>query len=221
MTTKKESTMTTEESTTGHDGGLPAERDVTTDLLNGRIDYWMDRAAAAERRLGAVAALVDEWEIRAAAFKGNSAGTAYLNAVSMTRAVLAPVSGAVEGVNPHLPAATDDGQHVYQRGPADIGGNRRCLLCGAYRGSVESERTCQGQYTESAKMRVWADDKWKAESTPVAVHEQEVRAGWEAEVLKAFLNNPPASDEACRYIPDFISSLTKTMIAARTSGVTA
>lgn len=73
--------------------------------------------------------------------------------------------------NPHLPERPEDGQHIYQREPTDIGDNRRCMLCGAYRGSTESERACEGEYAESGKMRSWAKQKWAddlATRTPAA-----------------------------------------------------
>lgn len=65
--------------------------------------------------------------------------------------------------NPYLPAAPDDGQHVFSTGPADLGGNRRCWLCGAYQHSAEAETPCRGEYAESGKMRHWAHEKWNAE----------------------------------------------------------
>lgn len=65
--------------------------------------------------------------------------------------------------NPYLPPAPDDGIHVYWDGAVDIGGNYRCKLCGAYKGSDESQKPCLGEFKESGKMRVWAREMWAAD----------------------------------------------------------
>lgn len=67
---------------------------------------------------------------------------------------------ATQERNPFLPEAPYDGKHAWGEGPADLGGNRRCTLCGAYRGSTEGEALCRGEYRESGKMRAWAANRW-------------------------------------------------------------
>lgn len=61
--------------------------------------------------------------------------------------------------NPYLPEKPDDGQHKF-KGPVDIGGNSRCEFCGAYQGSVEAQKPCEGEFRESGKMRSWAQGQW-------------------------------------------------------------
>lgn len=53
--------------------------------------------------------------------------------------------------NPHLPPAPPDGRHH---------GRGRCDFCGAYSGSDEWYRPCQGQWAESGKMRMHAANLW-------------------------------------------------------------
>lgn len=64
--------------------------------------------------------------------------------------------------NPYLPAKPEDAKHSFQ-GPTDLGGNSRCTFCGAYQGSSEGNAPCEGEYRESGKMRLWAEQKWAAE----------------------------------------------------------
>lgn len=61
--------------------------------------------------------------------------------------------------NPHLPEKPADAKHSFQ-GPTDLGGNSRCTFCGAYKGSKEGDAPCEGEYRESGKMRMWADERW-------------------------------------------------------------
>lgn len=85
--------------------------------------------------------------------------------------------------NPHLPPAPADGVHAYWDGPTDIGGNHRCKLCGAYRGSSESEAPCQGRFKESGKMRSWATQTWRAERL-TAIRERAFVTVIETEVVE-------------------------------------
>lgn len=63
--------------------------------------------------------------------------------------------------NPFLPETPADGRHDWGDSATDLGGNYRCLLCGAYKGSDEGTITCRGEYAESGKMRAWAAEQWR------------------------------------------------------------
>jgi hypothetical protein len=151
--------------------------------------------------LGAVAALAKDLRDRAArAVDDGWRETVLLETSNRLRAVLAPVSGAVEGAGGITDAAVVAAVKAHTERanrfvPYDPHECFRAVIAAALPHLIPPH-------------------------IPVAKHEQEVRAEWEVKVLNAFLNNPPESDEACRYLPDFIASLTKTMIDARADALT-
>ena len=61
------------------------------------------------------------------------------------------------GTNPHLPPAPEGGKHIFG------GTGYRCRRCGCYnryQNNPPFYQECLGEWTESGKMRVAAEEKW-------------------------------------------------------------